>query len=33
VMEKMSASAGKFNIDRVKSEDVTRAAGPPGDEE
>jgi ParB family chromosome partitioning protein len=33
VMEKMSASAGKFNIDRVKSEDVTRAAGPPGDED
>jgi ParB family chromosome partitioning protein len=28
VMQKMSASAGKFNIDRVKSEDVTRAAGP-----
>src|SRR6476661_4970612 len=33
VLEKMSASAGKFNIDRVKSEDVTRAAGPPGDED
>jgi ParB family chromosome partitioning protein len=33
VLQKMSASAGKFNIDRVKSEDVTRAAGPPGDED
>jgi len=28
VMEKMSASAGKFNIDRVKPEEVTRASGP-----
>jgi ParB family chromosome partitioning protein len=33
VLEKMSASAGKFNIDRVKSEDVTRAAGPSGEED
>jgi ParB family transcriptional regulator, chromosome partitioning protein len=33
VMEKMAASAGKFNIDRVKSEDVTRASGPPADED
>jgi ParB family transcriptional regulator, chromosome partitioning protein len=33
VLEKMAASAAKFNIDRVKSEDVTRAAGPPGDED
>jgi len=33
VLQKMSASAGKFNIDRVKSEDVTRAAGPPGEED
>ena len=33
VMEKMSASAGKFNIDRVKPEEVTRASGPPSDED
>ena len=33
VMEKMSASAGKFNIDKVKPEDVTRASGPPADED
>lgn len=33
VMAKMSASAGKFNIDRVKPEEVTRAAGPPVAEE
>ena len=33
VLEKMSASAGKFNIDRVKSEDVTRAAGPSSEED
>jgi ParB family chromosome partitioning protein len=33
VMEKMTAAAGKFNIDRVKPEEVTRAAGPPSDEE
>jgi ParB family transcriptional regulator, chromosome partitioning protein len=33
VMEKMTASAGKFNIDRVKPEEVTRAAGPPSDED
>jgi len=33
VMEKMAASAGKFNIDRVKPEEVTRAAGPPSDED
>jgi ParB family transcriptional regulator, chromosome partitioning protein len=29
VLQKMSAGAGKFNIDRVKPEEVTRAAGPP----
>ncbi len=29
VMEKMTAAAGKFNIERVKPEDVTKAAGPP----
>jgi len=29
VMEKMAASAAKFNIDRVKPNDVTRASGPP----
>jgi ParB family chromosome partitioning protein len=33
VLQKMSASAGKFNIDRVKPEEVTKAAGPPGDED
>jgi ParB family transcriptional regulator, chromosome partitioning protein len=33
VLARMAASAGKFNIDRVKSEDVTRAAGPPADED
>jgi ParB family chromosome partitioning protein len=33
VMGKMSASAGKFNIDRVKPEEVTRAAGPPPEED
>jgi ParB family transcriptional regulator, chromosome partitioning protein len=33
VMQKMSASAGKFNIERVKTEDVTRASGPPADED
>jgi ParB family chromosome partitioning protein len=33
VMQKMTASAGKFNIDRVRAEEVTRAAGPPSDED
>jgi ParB family chromosome partitioning protein len=33
VLEKMTASAGKFNLDKVKPEEVTRASGPPGDEE
>ena len=33
VMQKMSASAGKFNLEKVKPEEVTRAAGPPGDED
>jgi ParB family chromosome partitioning protein len=33
VLQKMSASAGKFNIDRVKPEEVTRASGPPADED
>src|SRR5262245_4128692 len=33
VMQKMSASAGKFNIDRVKPEEVTKAAGPPVEED
>ena len=32
VMEKMAAAAGKFNIDRVKPEEVTRAAGPADEE-
>ena len=33
VMQKMTASAAKFNIDRVKTEDVTRASGPPAEED
>ncbi len=33
VLEKMSASAGKFNIDRVKPEEVTRASGPASDDD
>jgi ParB family transcriptional regulator, chromosome partitioning protein len=33
VMQKMTTAAGKFNIDRVKPEEVTRAAGPPMDED
>jgi hypothetical protein len=33
VMDKMSASAAKFNIDRVKPEEVTRASGPAVDED
>ncbi len=33
VMQKMTTAAGKFNIDRVKAEEVTRAAGPPVDED
>jgi ParB family chromosome partitioning protein len=32
VMQKMTSAAGRFNIDRVKPEEVTRAAGPPVDE-
>jgi ParB family chromosome partitioning protein len=32
VMQKMSAAAGKFNIDRVKPEEVTRTAGPPDED-
>src|SRR5262245_24639327 len=33
VLEKMTASAGKFNIDKVKAEEVTQASGPPGDDD
>jgi ParB family chromosome partitioning protein len=33
VMEKMTAAAGKFNIERVKPEEVTKASGPPADED
>ena len=33
VMQKMTTSAGKFNIDKVKPEEVTRVAGPPGEED
>ena len=32
VMEKMAASAAKFNIDRVKPDEVTRASGPPDED-
>ena len=32
VMEKMSAAAGKFNLDKVKPEEVTRASGPADEE-
>jgi ParB family chromosome partitioning protein len=33
VIGKMTAAAGKFNIERVKPEEVTKAAGPPADED
>ena len=33
VLQKMTASAGKFNIDKVKAEEVTRASGPPGEDD
>jgi ParB family chromosome partitioning protein len=33
VLQKMTASAGKFNLDKVKPEEVTRASGPPADED
>ncbi len=33
VLQKMNASAGKFNIDKVKPEEVTRASGPPAEED
>ena len=33
VLEKMSASAAKFNIDKVKPEEVTRASGPASDDD
>jgi ParB family chromosome partitioning protein len=33
VMQKMTTSAGKFNIDRVKPEEVSRASGPPVEED
>jgi ParB family transcriptional regulator, chromosome partitioning protein len=33
VMQKMAAGAGKFNVDRVRPEEVTRAAGPPVEED
>ena len=33
VMQKMATTAGKFNIDKVKPEEVTRAAGPPAEED
>lgn len=33
VMQKMATAAGKFNIERVRPDEVTRAAGPPSDDE
>ena len=34
VMDKMIAAAGRFNVDRVRQEDVAKLGGaPPGDEE
>lgn len=33
VLQKMTIAAGKFNVDRVKPEQVTRAAGPPAEDE
>jgi ParB family chromosome partitioning protein len=33
VMDKMATAANKFKIDRVKPEEVSRAAGPAGDED
>jgi len=33
VMQKMATSAGKFNIERVKPDEVTRAAGPASEDE
>jgi ParB family chromosome partitioning protein len=33
VMQKMVTSAGKFNVERVKPDEVTRAAGPASDDE
>jgi hypothetical protein len=32
-MDKMIASAGKFNVDRVKQEDVAKTGGAAGDDE
>jgi ParB family chromosome partitioning protein len=32
VMQKMTAAAGKFNVERIKPQDVQRAAGPPVEE-
>jgi len=32
VMDKMMASAGKFNVDRVRQEDVAKAGGAPADD-
>ena len=33
VLQKMTAAAGRFNVERVRPEQVTRAAGPPEEEE
>ena len=33
VMQKMTTAAGKFNIERVKPDEVSRAAVPPFDED
>src|SRR5262249_12284122 len=32
-LDKITASAAKFNIDRVKQEDVAKASGPPADDD
>ena len=33
VLQKMTTAAGKFNIDRVKPDDVSKAGGPPVEED
>jgi ParB family chromosome partitioning protein len=33
VLEKMKAAAVKFNVEKVKPEQVTRAAGPPDEQD
>ena len=33
VLERMRRNAGKFNVDKIRQEDVVRAGGTPGEEE